>query len=180
MADLQKLNKTIEELETNSNNIKNISETLGEMGVILRDLETVNDKQDTMQQKTENLQTSLIQTIDDTVEQFDKLNNKQKKINNDILEQVKEIANENTKLYMDQKRHFDNQLELNFTENSNRNKKYNNNLVHILNETGSKLNGFNNQVNKRFEMNKKSININRILIGLTLLIGIGNVVLYFI
>lgn len=216
MANLEKLNKTIEELENHSKQIKATSEALKEIKGLYQAIEKTNSNQDKVNRNVQAITINLKEMNKEIIDRYDvfsqkqltlngnlkqdlaqfqvsnknafeemcskigDLNGIQRDINHQLIENVKLLSSENTKLYFDQKKNLENQLDLNLSEVKVISTKTRDTFSEEVHKMEEKIDGLQKKLFEQDIENKKYRTTIKILIGLTIGIGLINIVLRFI
>ena len=216
MANLEKLNKTIDELENHSKQIKATSEALKEIKGLYQAIEKTNSNQDKVNRNVQEITTNLKETNKEIIDRYDvfsqkqltlndhlkqdlaklqvsnknsfeemcgkieDLNGIQRDINHQLIENVKLLSSENTKLYFDQKKNLENQLDLNLSEVKVLSTKTRDTFSEEVHKMEEKIDLLESKISAQEAENKKFRTTIKILIGLTIGIGLINIVLRFI
>jgi hypothetical protein len=113
-------------------------------------------------------------------EKVEQLNNIQRDLNHQLIENVKLVSSENTKLYMDQKKFLENQLDLNLSEVKVINTKTRDSFSEDIKKMEGKFVSLENKLYEQNEENKKYRKTIKLLIGVTIGIGLINILINFI
>ncbi len=197
MANLDKLNKTIEELVLNSDKIKSVSETLAEINSLYLKIEHINQGQENLNKTTQEvkeLSSDLIKKTLNKIEvdqaeqnklnenllsNFNQLNKGQQELNDELLNLVRSISSENAKLYLDQKQHVENQLKLNFEESKTQSIKMKDDLLTTISSLDKRIENLEDSTAQSFETNEKAVKLNKTLLISALGIGALNILISF-
>ena len=101
-------------------------------------------------------------------------------LNHQLLENVQLLSSENMKLYLDQKKSLENQLELNLSEVKVLSSKTKESFSEDIKKIGDVINGLERKIQEQDEGNKKNNKFIRVLVGFTLGIGLINIIINFI
>lgn len=183
MINVDKLNETINDLEEQSKNIKSVSEFYGELAKVAEEVAVTSSKQQDAAESFIQLESSLLQLRDDNKNSLEGIENLKKQINKDIenanlelLNGVRLISTENSKLYLEIQKYIDSKNELlksDFKlELRNLEERIEKNTLEQLYKTKETLNNINETLINISKATDKKFNIAFGLIVVSIIIGL--------
>lgn len=176
---IKKINKEQKELNKKTEKVKDFfSEAMEDL---FEKFEQVSYKQKEyniyLDNKIKSLSEDNKEVLKELIVKFKEIKQEHQELNEEILNYIKVISSENTKLYMDQKKHFDNQLELTYGEIQNQNMKIKNEFMQEINNLDKNMREFKESVDTSLEGNRKRVVLNRSFLIVAILTGVLNVVI---